>query len=103
MTWLAVRSVYLCFQKPDGVNVFEERVVCFVADSDNEAWKKAEAESERYAAANHFRALPEREAYLQDGDTLIDGYEVWSVMLESKQSLEDFYASRYAAYDYHPE
>ena len=103
MDWFAIRSVYLCRAKSDGMNIFEERVVCFEAGSDDEAHEKAALESARYALANEFEAHPEREGYLQDGDPLIDGYEVWSVMLESRESLDEFYARRYSRYEYRPE
>ena len=42
-------------------------------------------------------------AYIQDGDALIDGYEVWSELYESRQSLADFYEARYTACDYTPD
>jgi hypothetical protein len=103
MAWFGIRSVYLFGKKSDGTNIFEERIVCFEAESADEAFAKAEAESERYAQANGFEAFPEREAYEQDGDRLIDGYEVWSVLFESRESLADFYAARYGKYDYRPE
>ncbi len=103
MPWFAVQSLYLCRTKSDGTNIFEERVVVFTASSFDEAFAKAEQESEQYARANNFEAHPARESYEQDGDPLVDGYEVWSVMLEARASLDDFYASRYARYEYHPE
>lgn len=95
--------MYLFGRKSDGTNIFEERIVCFEAGSATEALEKGEAESERYAADNGFVVFPERESYEQDGAPLIDGYEVWSVLLESRDSLADFYAARYAKYDYVPE
>ena len=103
MPWFAVQSLYLCRPKSDGTNIFEERVVVFEARSADEAFEKAERESEEYARANTYEAHPNRESYEQDGDPLIDGYEVWSVMLEARASLAEFYATRYARYDYHPE
>jgi hypothetical protein len=103
MAWFAVRSIYLFGQKADGTNVFEERVVCFQAESADAAHDKAKLESERYAADHGFEVFPEREGYEQDGDSLIDGYEVWSVLFESRDSLSDFYAARYTKYDYKPE
>ena len=75
----------------------------FEASSADEAFEKAERESEEYACSNNFEAHPERESYEQDGDPLIDGYEVWSVMFEARLSLDDFYTSRYTRYGYHPE
>ena len=101
--WFAIRSVYLFGRKSDGANIFEERVVCFRAASPEEAHARAKRESERYAAENGMEVFPERDGYEQDGDPLIDGYEVWSVLLEARQSLAEFYATRYSGYDYHPE
>lgn len=103
MAWFGVRSVYLFGRKSDGTNVFEERIVCFKAGSADEALERGRVESERYAADNGMEAFPVRESYEQDGDSLIDGYEVWSVLLESRDSLADFFADRYAKYDYRPE
>jgi hypothetical protein len=102
MPWFAIRSVYLFGEKFDGTNVFEERIVCFEAASAHEAHVKAKSESEQYAADNGCEVFPEQEGYEQDGDALIDGYEVWSVLLEARQSLADFYAERYERYTYSP-
>jgi hypothetical protein len=99
--WFAIRSVYHFGQKDDGTNVFEERVVCFEADTPEEAHRKGSAESEQYAADLGFEVFPEREGYRQDDEPLIDGYEVWSALFEARQSLAEFYAARYAAYEYH--
>lgn len=103
MCWFAVRSLYQCCLKSDGTNIFEERVVVFEAGSVEEAFEKAELESVKYAVARGFKAHPFRESYEQDGDSLIDGYEVWSVLFESRESLDDFFTNRYAKYEYHPE
>jgi hypothetical protein len=103
MLWFAVQSLYFCRRKSDGTSIFEERVVVFEAESAAEAFEKAERESDQYARVNDFKAHPVQEGYEQDGEPLIDGYEVWSVMLEARVSLEEFYESRYARYDYHPE
>jgi hypothetical protein len=101
--WFGVRSIYLFGAKSDGSNVFEERVVCFEADSPAAALAKAKVESEQYASSQDFEVFPDRVAYEQDGDALVDGYEVWSELFESRESLAEFYASRYAKYEYHPE
>lgn len=103
MAWFGVRSVYLFGRKSDGTNVFEERIVCIEADTGDAALEKSRAESERYAASNGLEVHPERVGYRQDGDRLIDGYEVWSTLFESRQSLADFYEDRYVKYDYEPE
>lgn len=103
MPWYAIRNVYHFGTKSDGTNVFEERVVCFEAASWPEAHEKAEAESKEYAEANGFTAHSEQYGYEQDGKALIDGYELWSELFESNQTLEQFYEIRYAKYLYHPE
>jgi hypothetical protein len=103
MPWYAIRTVYLFGVKADGTNVFEERVVCFEAESSDEAHEKAGAESDQYARDNDMEAHPEQIAYLQDGDALIDGYEVWSELYDSRQPLAAFYEARYSAYDHEPD
>jgi hypothetical protein len=100
MAWFSIRSVYLFGRKADGANVFEERIVSFKAESADDALNKAAVESERYASAHKMEAFPEREAYEQDGDPLIDGYEVWSVLFESRETLAEFYDRHYKRDDY---
>ena len=103
MPWFAIRTVYHFGEKSDGTNVFEERVVCFCAESSEEAHSKASAESANYEAQNHVTAHPEQSGYEQDGEALIDGYELWSELFESRDTLDQFYARRYGQYEYHPE
>jgi hypothetical protein len=103
MPWFAIRTVYHFGVKADGTNVFEERVVSFEAESAADAHRKADAESDAYALENNFVAHPEQSGYQQDGSPQIDGYEVWSELFESRQTLEQFYASRYTAFLYTPD
>lgn len=103
MPWYAIRNVYLFGTKQNGTNVFEERVVCFEAQSWDEAHKKAEAEAAEYARDNGFIAYSEQSGYEQDGNALIDGYEVWSELFEANETLEEFYKNRYTKYEYQPE
>ena len=103
MAWYAVRTLYHFGVKADGSNVFEERVVCFEASSFDEAHEKAEQESMAYAQACGFTAHSEQVAYEQDGSPLIDGYEVWSELFESGESLADFWDNRYEKHEYQPE
>lgn len=103
MPWFAVQSLYLCRQQADGTNIFEERIVVFSASSTEEAFAKAQRESAHYARTNGFTCHPVQRSYEQDGEPLIDGYEVWSVMLAARASLEEFHGLRYARYEYHPE
>jgi len=56
--------------------------------------------SEVYAKENGFKAHKEQVIYQQDGEKLIDGYEVWSELYESDKSLPDFYKSQYSRYCY---
>lgn len=106
--WFGIRTVYLFGKKKDGTNVFEERVVAFSGSSEAEAFRKAERESDRYAASNgigigKMKCHPDMVAYFQDGENLIDGYEVWSELFESSEDLESFYTSRYVRYAYEPD
>jgi hypothetical protein len=103
MPWFAIRSVYHFGTKSDGTNIFEERVVCLEARDADEAHEKAAQESIRYAEENGYEVHPERDGYTQDGEPLIDGYEVWSILFQCRRSLAEFYAARYSNYDYHPE
>jgi hypothetical protein len=102
MAWFAIRSVFHFLTKPDGVNVFEERIVCFEAETSEAAHEKAYIERQAYASENGFTAHPHQIGYEQDGDPLIDGYELWSDMFESTDSLEDFYSKRYDQVTYKP-
>lgn len=103
MEWYGIRSLFLFGQKSDGTNVFEERVVCFRGATLEEAHRKGTEEAQRYALDNGFELYAEQIGYQQDGEGLIDGYEVWSVMYEAQLSLEDFYNEKYAQYRYDPE
>jgi hypothetical protein len=103
MHWFAIRCVYHFDCKSDGLNIFEERIVCFKAATTEEAHEKASKESDEYAKSNDLVAHPQQEGYEQDGDDLIDGYKLWSELFESKESLEEFYENRYGKYSYHPE
>ena len=106
MKWYAIRTVYFWGQKSDRKNVFEERVVAFKAQSEEKAYEKAREESEAYASKRKdrkYEIYPERVGYRLDEKSLIDGYEVWSEMFESDESLEEFYKNRYLNYEYHPD
>ncbi|WP_157572575.1 hypothetical protein [Nevskia soli] len=106
MNWYAGRSVYLWGQKSDGTNVFEERVVAFAAQSESDAEIKARAEAEAYCHSRRdvtYERHPELILYLLDDVALADGAEVWSEMFEARESLVQFYATRYLRYEYHPE
>ncbi len=101
MAWFGVRSLYRFGVKADGTNIFEERVVCFEAADSDEAHSKAQRESVDYARDNGFDWYPVQVSYEQDGDNLIDGYEVWSELYESSEDLDIFWQNRYARYEYH--
>ena len=102
MPWFAIRSVYLFGIKPGDVNVFEERVVCFEAETSDVAHAKAEVEAEEYARDNKIVLHPEQSGYKQDGNPLIDKYEVWSELFEARLTLNEFYENRYSKYLYEP-
>ena len=103
MEWFAVRSVFKFGEKADGTNIFEERIVGFCAADADEALHKAETESQQYAQSRRFEVAAEMMAYQQDGDALIDGYELYSQLFQSKESLQEFYQNRYGRYRYVPE
>ena len=98
--WYAARSVYLFGTKSDGKNIFEERIVCIEANSFSCAHGKAEIESDVYSKENGFIAHPEQYIYQQDGEKLLDGYELWSELFESNLELKAFYEKRYTRYLY---
>jgi hypothetical protein len=60
MCWYAIRTVYQFGTKRNGVNLLEERVVCFHAQTWPEAHARAEAEAAEYASENGFTAHPEQ-------------------------------------------
>lgn len=103
MPWFGVRSIYLFGQKADGTNIFEERVVCFEAANSGEALQRAAAESEQYVANTELAVFPDWRGYEQDGEGLVDGYEVWSTLFEARMSLDEFYAVRYATFEHRPD
>ena len=100
MAWFGIRSIYFLGQKYGGMNIFEERVVCFEASSADEAHVKARLESSTYASDCKIQSYPLHEGYKQDGTPLVDGYEVWSVLFQSTESLPEFVANRYERYRY---
>ena len=103
MAWYGIRTVYHWGEKSDGTSVFEERIVAFEASSSDEAHAKARAEADAYSQGMAWIAHPEQVGYEQDGSPLIDAYEVWSELFESRSSLEEFYEQRYARFEYRPE
>jgi hypothetical protein len=103
VAWYGVRNIYHFGVKTDGMNVFEERVVCIHATSFEEAHIKGKAEAESYSQENDMAAYYEQLVYKQDGEALIDGYEVWSNLYESILSLDEFYKDHYEKHRYHPE
>lgn len=65
---------------------------------------EAAGEAATYARENSLIEIhDESVAYVQDGDALIDGYELWSMLYESDLSLDDFYEQRYSRFTYVPE
>jgi hypothetical protein len=103
MAWYAVRTLYRFGIKADGTSIFEERIVCFEADSFDDAYQKAAAEAASYAQSTDADCFPEVEAYEQDGAPLIDGYELWSELYEGRESMDEFWRRRYGQYKYHPD
>lgn len=103
MPWYAIRNVYHFGTKNDGKNIFEERVVCFTAESVTAAHELAKVESADYAASNNFISHGEQVGYELDPENLMHGHEVWSELFESYDSLDTFYQNRYLNYIYTPD
>ncbi len=101
--WYGVRSLCLFGQKQDGKNVFEERILVFSGLGPEEALSKALAELNEYTTFHKLVGHPEVVAYEQDGDALIDGYEVWSELYETVEDLDTFWNSRYERCKYNPD
>lgn len=102
MGWYGIRIVYHFGVKSDGTNVFEERVVVFEGASLKEAHDKAHVEAQEYSNGE-FVIHPDQTGYRQDGDPLIDSYEVWSELYEADMSLGEFYEARYKQFNYRPD
>jgi hypothetical protein len=101
--WYGIRHVFKFGVKSNGMNIFEERVVVFKGDTQDEAHAKARKEAQEYAQASNLTLHPHSMGYEQDGDDLLDGYEVWSELYETRENLEEFYANRYEHYRHHPD
>ena len=105
INWFGVRSICLFGSKNDGANVFEERVLVFSGADSQEALRKATAELDEYAKQVSGGGIvhPELIGYEQDGDNLVDGYEVWSELYETREDIDTFWESRYGKYKYTPD
>lgn len=101
--WYGIRTVYHFGKKKYGTNLFEERICVFSGKDSDEAFEKAQQEADEYVKGQKMTWYPLQESYLQDGDPLIDGYEVYSEVFEFDGDLETFYKERYARYDYTPD
>ena len=105
--WFGVRSLCLFGKKKDGVNVYEERILVFSGcDAEGkEALEKAGDEVEQYATEICKTSVfhPRLDAYLQDGDPLIEGYEVWSQLYESVLDIDAFWEARHGEYTFRPD
>lgn len=96
-SWYGVRSLIQmkANEAIDGY-VYEERIVCFQADSEDILLEKAELEVSSYVEINGFINYHSQFSfYLQDGDALIDGYELWSILYASNLPLDAFYEEKY--------
>jgi hypothetical protein len=101
--WFGIRTIYLFGRKRDGTNIFEERVVAFSGRTVAQAFAKARQEADKYARDLKLKRHPQQVVYEQDGDPLIDGYEVWSELYESRETIRLFVKNRYDRYQYHPD
>lgn len=102
-SWFAVRTVYLFGTKPDGRNLYEERIVAFAAGDLEQARGKAAREAEAYAAKLQVQGYSQQVVYEQEGRPLLDGYELWSEIYESELDLDTFYHERYERFLGHQE
>lgn len=104
MPWYAIRNVFLFEARNPGPQVFEERVVCFLAESSAEAHAKAEKEAADYATGLGMKRHGAQTGYeIDDEDAPArDGAEVWSELYDFAGTLEEFYAARYARYPHDP-
>lgn len=103
LIWFGVRSVCLFGKKKDGKNIYEERVLVFSGSNWQEAVSKAMAEMKEYTGFLKTVGYSEVVGYEQDGEPMIDGYEVWSEMYETTEDLDAFVESRYKKYKYQPD
>ena len=103
MNWYAIRSIYRMGKKRNGKNIFEERIVVFCGKDWDEALEKAAEESKSYSECIQAKAFQMKAGYLQNGEALIDGYEVWSEFNETELDLRSFYATKYSQFKYKPE
>lgn len=103
ITWWSIRTIYLFNTKKDGTNIFEERVCAFSGITDDEVFAKAAIEAEEYSQFHKMPWHHRQEGYLQDGDSLIDGYEVWSQLFEYDGDIDAFVKTRYEVFTYNPE
>ena len=101
--WFGIRSICLFGKKKDGTNIYEERVLVFSGADENEALEKALTELKEYTKFHKTVGHPWVVGYMQDGDPLIEGYEVWSKLFETKETLDEFWESRYKKYEYFPD
>jgi hypothetical protein len=97
VSWFAVRTIYLHGRDPDGRAVYEERTILFRADTPEEAFDLAEAESRRYLEFNPtFEKVAQPSAFLlgEKGNDL-HGAEVWSVLSSSELGPDEFVQRHY--------
>lgn len=103
MDWFGIRTIYHSGRKVDGTNLFEERICVFSGKDWDEAFEKAAREADAYASDLKLSWHTLQEAYQQDGESLIDGYEVFSQMFEFKGDLDQFFQERYGRFEYKPD
>jgi hypothetical protein len=101
--WFGVRSLFLFGKKQDGTNIIEERIVVYSGQDWEDVFAKAEQADAAYIRDSAMMVHPWREAYEQDGDALIDGYEVWSTLYETPSSLDEFVHQHYECPAFHPD
>ena len=105
INWYAVRTIFHFGNTAKEKYIYEERIVVFCGKNFDEAFEKAVKESIEYDRAigpKRQRPYSIKSAYQQDGDSLIDGYEVWSELNESNLKISSFYKEKYLKFNYKP-
>ncbi len=99
MRWYSIKSLY---KKTNEEFIYEERIVIFSGVDHDWAIKKAEVEAKRYQDESDnivfLEVLDSFEQYSEDLDINLDkleGYEVYSQVIECKIDIQLFMRSHY--------
>ena len=105
MRWYSIRAVYSHGSDSDGLGVFEERIMLYRTEDIERAFALAQTESEQYLQLNPtFQRVGHWAAFAigsREGD--LNEAEIWSELLKSELSPEQFYEQRYTAVELEPD